>query len=393
MRRRDWLAFVPAASLAAAAPAAGAGLKVKALEVFTVRVNHRGNWVLVRLQTNSGIAGLGDASHGGRDNIVIELVRSFFARLEGRGIHDVERLRAECQPEIQQRGRPAAVAFSALEQCLWDIQGKAAGVPVYQLLGGALRTRIRNYANINRSTTERSPTGFARMAEAAVKAGFDAIKLAPWDDMPRQGAEASRIKEFTDLGVARAAAVRQAIGPKVDLLLDAHSHFDLAGGLELARRMEEYRLFWLEEVTPPRPLENLARINQAARMPTAGGESIYGVKGFYPYIAAGCVDIAMPDVKYCGGVLELKKIAAIAEGAGLPVSPHGPASPVGNMAAAHVSATMPNFQILEFAFGETTWRHELVDPPEHLEKGVLDVPSRPGWGLELNEKAVAAHRA
>jgi galactonate dehydratase len=392
MRRREMLLSMAAAGLSRPAFAASAG-KVRDLEIFTVKVNHRGNWVLVRMRTDQGLTGIGDASHGGGDQRVIELMRSFFGRLQGRSVRDIERFRAECQPEIRQRGRAAVVAFSGLEQCLWDIQGRAAGVPVYDLMGGALRTRIRNYANINRSTVDRSPSGFARMAEAAIRAGFDAIKMAPWDDMPRSGTEPVKSKEITELGIARTAAVRKAIGASNDLLLDAHSHFNLEDGLELARRLEEYNLFWLEEVTPPRPLENLARINQTAKMPTAGGESIYGVAGFYPYIAAGCVDIAMPDVKYCGGVLELKKIASMAEGAGLPTSPHGPASPIGNMAAAHVCATMPNFQILEFAFGETTWRHELIDPPEQIEKGILTVSSRPGFGVELNDKAVAAHSA
>jgi galactonate dehydratase len=382
MRRRDLFAL-PAAALAS--------FQFKSLEVFTVKVNHRGNWVLVRVTTNKGLSGVGDASHGGRDALVIELIHSFFKRLEGRSIYDIERFRQECQPEIQKHGRPAVVAFSGLEQCLWDIQGKAAGVPVYELLGGALRHKIRNYANINRSTTARTPDGFARSAAAAVKAGFDAVKLAPWDGMPR--ADAAKRREFTEVGIVCVAAVRKAVGPKTDVLIDAHSNFDVADGLELARRMEEYSLFWLEEVTPPRPLENLARINQAAKMPTAGGESIYGVRGFYPYIAAGCVDIAMPDVKYCGGVLELKKIAAMAEGAGLPVSPHGPASPIGNMAAAHVCAAMPNFLILEYAFGETDWREGLVDPPEAIAKGILTVSSRPGFGLTLNDAVARAHRA
>ena len=173
--------------------------------------------------------------------------------------------------------------------------------------------------------------------------------------------------------------------------MDAHNYFDLEGGLALARSFEPLNLFWLEEVTPPRPLSNLAAINRAAKMPTAGGESIFGVKGFYPYIAAGAVDIVMPDVKYCGGVMELKKIGAMAEGAGLPVSPHGPASPVGNVAAAHVCATLPNFQILEFSFGEVPWRAELIDPPEAIANGRIELARRPGFGITLNEKTAAKY--
>src|SRR5205085_11849626 len=173
-------------------------------------------------------------------------------------------------------GAPAAVAASALEQCLWDIRGKLHSVPVYELFGGRLRPRIRNYANINRSTEERTPEGFARMAEKALDAGFDAVKLAPFDEMPRDLTDRAAIEKFTRLGIACAAAVRRAIGPRADLLIDVHSHLDLDRGLDLARRLEPLNLFWLEEVTPPVPLENLARINREARMPTAGGESIRG---------------------------------------------------------------------------------------------------------------------
>jgi galactonate dehydratase len=173
-----------------------------------------------------------------------------------------------------------------------------------------------------------------------------------------------------------------------------HSHYDLERGRDLARRFEPLKLFWLEEVTPAQPIEWLATINREAKMPTAGGEAIYGVRGFYPYIAAGAVDIVMPDVKYCGGVLELKKIAALAEGAGLLVAPHGPASPVGNVVAAHVCATLPNFHILELSYGEVPWRAEVIDPPENVLKGgYLALTGRPGYGIELNEKALAAHRA
>ncbi len=192
-----------------------------------------------------------------------------------------------------------------------------------------------------------------------------AVKLAPFDEMPHDLSDAAKIEEFTKSGIACADAVRQAIGPKRDLLIDAHSHFDLDRGLQLARRMEHLNLFWLEEVTPPKPVELLPRTNQDAKMPTAGGEAIYGVRGFYPYITGKAVDIAMPDVKYCGGMLELKrKSRPFCEAADVLVSPHGPASPVGNMAAAHVCATMPNFQILELSYGEVPWRAELIDPPE-----------------------------
>src|SRR5882724_9464759 len=398
MRRRrvlQTLALIPAAAIAAPPDRDVSKITVTGLEVFNVKVNARGNWMLTRLSTSAGITGIGDASHGGSDEERMRYLKQFFELLKGRSIYDIEWMRAAAEPAIFKSPRlgTASIALSGLEQALSDIRGKAFGLPAYDLFGGLLHPSIRNYANINRSTEVRSPEGFASMAERAVAAGFDAVKLAPFDDMPRDLPNADKIEEFTEMGIARADAVRKAIGPRRDLLVDVHSHLDLDRGLQLARRMEYLNLFWLEEVTPAVPVENLARINRDAKMPTAGGESIYGVKGFYPYIAAKAVDIAMPDVKYCGGMLELKKIAAFCEAAGVPVAPHGPASPVGNMAAAHVCATMPNFQILEFSYGEVPWRAELIDPPEALDKGYIHLSKRPGLGIALNEKTASKYKA
>ena len=322
---------------------------------------------------------------------MVGYLRQFFERMKGRSIYDVEYLRSIGMPEAERNKLPAAVAMSALEQCLWDIRGKVLGVPAYDLFGGRIQQRIRMYANINRSTDPRTPDDFAEMAGRAVAAGFDAVKLAPFDEMPRDLSHAAVIEEFTQRGIACAEAVRKKIGPKVDLLIDAHSHFDLKRGLDLARRLEPLNLFWLEEVTPAVPVENLAAINRGAKMPTAGGELILGVKGFYPYIKAEAVDIVMPDVKFCGGMLELKKIAAMAEGAGLLTAPHGPASPVGNVAAAHVCATMPNFHMLEFSYGEVPWRAELIEPPERIVESALPLTDAPGFGIELNEKTAAKY--
>ena len=195
-------------------------MTVTDLEIFQVKVNRRGNWVLPRLRTSSGITGIGDASHG-KEETVVTLMRRFFERLKGRSINDIEWLRHEVEPEIKAGGVSAAVALSGLEQCLWDIRGKAFGVPVYDLLGGRLRDRLRNYANINRSTDPRTAAGFAVMAERAVAAGFDAVKLAPFDEMPRGLKDAAKIEEFSKIGLECATAVRHAIGDGRDLLIDA----------------------------------------------------------------------------------------------------------------------------------------------------------------------------
>lgn len=361
------------------------------IELFRVHINKRGDWLIPRLKTKNGLQGLGDASQSGNDAQTIVWLKRYADLLKGRTPFDIAWFRHASLAGIAEGGKPAAVAASALEHALWDLQGQALGLPVYELLGGRVQDRIRIYANINRSSDPRTPDGFAAMASRAVADGFDAFKLAPFDELPLKLEDKAERARLTQNGLDCAAAVRQVIGPDRDLLIDAHSRFHLEEGLELARRFEPLKLFWLEEVTPAKPLDELAAINRAAAMPTAGGEDIRGVAGFYPYIQAQAVDIIMPDVKVCGGILELKKIAAVGEGAGLPTSPHGPASPIANLAAAHAVATIPNFNILEFSYGEVPWRAELIDPPEQVDKSSLVLSTRPGFGVRLNEKTAAKY--
>jgi galactonate dehydratase len=374
-------------------------MTIDGIEVFQVSVNQRAkilygnNWVIVRLKTDRGVTGIGEASQGGDDALTLKYLNRFFAMLRGRSIFDIEWFRNATANDVLQAGAPAAVAASSLEHCLWDIRGKIFSVPCYEFFGGALRTSLRQYGNINRSTADRSPEGFARMAEKAVAAGMTAVKLAPFDEIPLTLRDPAAVEEYVKIGIARASAVRQAIGPKIDLMVDVHSRVDLQRGLDLVKRLEPLNLFWVEEVTPASPLENLATIKQEATMPTAGGESLRGTTGFYPYIKANAAGIIMPDVKVCGGMLEMKMITAIIEGAGLIVSPHGPASPVGNVIAGQVMATASNFNILEFSYGENPWRAELITPAEDISHGDLRLSSRPGHGIELNEKTAMKYAA
>lgn len=396
MNRREMLGsltsgmWAPTLLSQAASPVEASRHTIDGFEAFRVKVNQRGDWVLLRTRMSSGLTGLGDCSQSGDDSKVLALLDEYQLQLRGRSIFAVEELRQWSRPQIAKHGRPAAVALSAVEQSLWDVQGQALGVPTYQLFGGKLRSSIRQYANINRMTIDRSPAGFARSAELAVAAGFDAVKMAPFDGLSAGPPEA-RSRQIR-LAVECGQAVRRVLGASRDLLIDVHSLLTVREGLDLLKEMEALNLYWLEEVTAPEPLEGLATINRATTMTTAGGEGIYGIEAFYRYAAAGVVDVLMPDVKWCGGLLELRKIAGMAEGMRLRVSPHGPASPVGNIAASHVCAALPNFDINEFAFAEVPWRAELTDPPESFTKGHLSVSERPGFGITLNEKIVRQFR-
>ncbi len=388
MKRRHFLT-VPA--LGAAIPASAQetrrarALTPSSIEVFRIRVNRRGGWLLVQVKAGA-LTGIGEASHSQNDPKAAEAVQEVFSLFRGRSIFDIEPARRAFWPRARQLGKVGACAFSAVEQALYDLQGKALGLPCWALFGGQIHSRIRHYANINRATFDRTPEGFVKTAEAAIAAGFDAIKLAPFDGMPKEGASA--IRAHTELGVKAIEAVRRTIGPERELFVDGHHHFDRERGLELVRTLEPMKLDWLEEICSSNA--DLAAINRVSAVPTAGGESLFGVEQFFPYLADHTVDIAMPDVKYCGGMGELKKIAAMAEGAGLLCSPHGPASPVGNTAAAHVCVSMPNFFILELGFGEVPWRGDLINPPERFQNGHLTLSDAPGLGIELNRKAAAA---
>jgi galactonate dehydratase len=393
VQRRSLLKGAMAMPLAYSLPAIARqvrGHEVAKLEVFRLPVNRRGDWLVLRLHTSDGLVGHGDASHSGNDAATVAALKQLLSLLQGESIFEVERFRAAARKSPGSDSAAAVVAASALEHCLWDLAGQALGVPTHVLFGGALRPSVDLYANINRSADPRTPAGFAAMAEKAVTAGFSAIKLAPFDAMPANLDRRTAVQPLIDQGVACAAAVRQAIGPHHKLLIDAHSRFTRSEGEALAKRLAPLDLFWLEEVTPAEPIEDLVAINRSTVISTAGGESVRYVSGFYDYIRSGAVDIAMPDIKACGGLLELKKIAAIAEGAGMRVSPHGPASPVGGVAAAHVAATLPNFDILEHAFGEVPWRADLTVPPEPIEGGKLLLSTRSGLGISLNEGLLAS---
>ncbi len=391
MTRRDWLKTIPIGAISSTLPAQTASsLQIEHLEFYTSTVGPRA-WVLCELATTGGLTGLGDGSANERVPVKSTAVaQELFESIRGRTPFEVERLREAAMTIVAKAGprekRHTVATCSGIEQSMWDLQGKALRLPCYELFGGKLRDTIRNYANINRATRgeDRTEAGFAANARRGVEAGFGAFKLAPFDHMARSEADPAAFRDGVRRGVGFVRAVRSAIGPDRDLLIDGHSRFNVRQAVEVARMLEPFHLYWMEEMC--RLPEDLARFNEVVDVQTAGGESLWSVDEFFPYIQSGAVDTVMPDVKFCGGMYELKKIAAMADGAGLLCSPHGPASPVGNMAAAHVCATMPNFDILEFAYGEIDWRDETVMPAEGARNGYLTVPDRPGIGYEMNPK-------
>ena len=282
-------------------------------------------------------------------------------------------------------------ALSAIEQALWDIKGKALGVPVYSLLGGALRKEITLYANINRSIADRSPAGFAAAAETAAAQGFKAIKIAPFDELNVWDRPMTGTNALWQKGVERVRAVRSAIGPGIELAVDCHNRFEPGEALLAARSMAELDLFWFEEPINDTFSGALAQVAAAVPMPTASGENAFGLLGFRHLFLDRVVDVIMPDVKQAGGILEMCRIAEAAQLNHILVSPHCPSGPISALANAQASATMTNFYRQEHAWGEVDWRQEVLDPPEPIKDGCLLLSDRPGLGHSLNQKTIAQH--
>lgn len=360
-------------------------LRVESLELVPLRVSARTTWLVIVLHTNTDLVGLGEASLGSRTTL--PELDSFFALAKGASPLDIEAYRARGRPLAASGGLAAATAFSAIEHALWDLAGKAHGVPVHQLLGGRLRSEIPLYANINRMTTRRDPKGFAISAQTAVAAGFSSLKAAPFDGFPTTG-DPNTVADAIDLGIGCLEAMRAAVGTSVAIKVDCHSHFTQAEAIAIAARLEPVAIDWYEEPVPVANVEATRRIRDAiarrgGRM--AGGELMFGIEGFTPLLEAGAVDVIMPDVMHCGGIKEAVAIATLARDAGVAVSPHNACGPVSTAVGLHLCALAPSIESLELQWGEVAWRGDAIHPRELIKAGQLRVPDGPGLGIALGD--------
>ena len=374
-------------------------LRVTGFELLAVRATERTVWLIIRVRTDAGLMGLGEASDAfgfarttKQDAARMEsALRGFFDFIAGKSPLEIGAYRQQGEPLAAKGGLVTATAYSAIEQALWDLAGKALDVPTCTLFGGRVRDTLPVYANVNRATTPRTPAGFAAAAKAAVRDGFAAVKAAPFDGFPAPGSPAADIAAAVEGGIASITAMRDAVGPQIELMVDCHSFFDVGLAEHIARRLEPLKLAWYEEPVPPERVAETLEIRRRIAQPMAGGEILYGVAGFAPLTRSKAVNVIMPDVKHCGGLLELIRIAAVAEADGVAVAPHNPSGPVSTAASVQICAVLKNFRLLEFQWGESDWRHDLLIPGERFQNGAILVPDRPGFGIELNEKVVRAH--
>lgn len=380
-------------------------MKIVKARIYLVRIAGR-HPVLVELVTDAGVTGVGDAAiaYGSGATAAAGMLKDLLTDIVlGKDPAAIEALWGEMYDHSfwAKGGGPIVfAAISAIEMALWDIKGNVLGVPVYELLGGKVRGEVRVYAN-GWSFRSVTPDDFARAAEKVVKDGYDALKMyplaRPLESSPHgniQHVGARHIeRELEDLAVAKVRAVRQAIGPRVDLMVDMSAELTTDAVIRLGRRFEEFNLLFFEEPVDPFDVEALKKVSDKVNLPIAVGERLYTRYGFRRVMELHAADILQPDAGNTGGIFETIKIAAMAETYNMQIQPHLCASPVGTAAALQVDACVRNLLIQELYPYRVPEHFDIVDhaPERDVKSGRLAIPDRPGLGVALVPDRVRPH--
>jgi galactonate dehydratase len=350
-----------------------------------INITPRTNWCFLEVQTEDGLTGLGECTLSGHEGLLaaeVARLASGFVGLDARHRNKLVRVHAHAPG-----GLVSATIQSALDQSLMDLAAQRADQPLHLLLGGALRDPIALYANINRGADPRSPEGFAAAARRAVAEGFRAVKLAPFEPLVWEDGYSDTNRVAYASALARIAAVREAVGPRIDVMVDAHWRFSPGGAAGLIHDLAEFNLYWLEcpiaEANRPEIRQLRGMANQRG-MRLAGAESLAGLAAYRAVIDSGCYDVLMPDVKHAGGLEEIRRIAALAHTAGVEVAPHNPTGPVCHAHSVHLCSVIPNFLFLEVQFGETEAFFNLVEGANlRFRDGMAPLIQNAGLGVSL----------
>lgn len=339
------------------------------------------------LETDAGLVGLGESRIVGKTHTVLEYLRDVRRHIVGHDPHDIEALYRRLT--LLDFGKPGEVVMTGLamvELACWDLIGKAAGQPVYKLLGGKVRDRVKAYAN-GWYRVERDPAAFADAARKVVERGYQGMKFDPFGsgDLELTRSEFRRSVRLIE-------AVREAVGEDVELFIEMHGRFTAHQAIELAHALEDIQPSWLEEPCRPNDLDGLDRVRRQTHLPIATGERLYGAPEFLPFFQRNSVDIIQPDITQCGGLLEVKKVASMAEAHGVMVAPHNVGGIVSTQAALHLMLTLRNGKILEHFndFVDQEVKQAGSGYPEVVD-GHFQLPEAPGWGVELDEDFIRAH--
>ncbi|MEV4668742.1 mandelate racemase/muconate lactonizing enzyme family protein [Microbacterium sp. LWO12-1.2] len=361
-------------------------MKITHLDALTVDF-YRTNLIIVRLHTDEGLVGIAEATLEGQELAVQGAIAILGEAVKGKDPTRISQTIYELQRNAYWRGGPVTMtALSALEMAMWDVTARSLGVPVYALLGGQTRDRVRAYANGWYSGAV-TPEDFAEAALRTLETGFRGLK---WD--PFEAADLTVSDRDLDRMLEPVAAVREAVGDDIELFIEGHGRFDVPSAIKVARRIERFNPVFFEEPCPPDGIDALMEIRSKSPVPIAAGERWFGRREFVPVLARQAVDFIQPDVTHAGGLLELSFISTLAATYYVPFAPHNPSGPLSTAATLQLGATLPNFRYLEIMATDVPWRTEISNERVTLtDEGDIMIPDGAGFGIELNLEAIAEH--
>ena len=360
-------------------------MKVTQIKTFICHA-YRTNWVFVKVITDSGLYGVGEATLEYREPTVVQAIKELERYLVGKDPHNIEAFWHDAYRDAYWRGGVVLMsALAGVEMALWDIKGKALGVPVYQLLGGKVRDSVKCYANAWFAGAK-NPEEFAQKAKIAVKNGFSGLK---WDPFGKEylNIDPKHLNEALDC----IAAVKDAVGDQVHLIIEGHGRFNVPTAVRIGNALEKFGILWFEEPIPPDDKKGIAWVRSKIATPVSGGERLYSRFEYADYLRMECADFWQPDVSHAGGIMEVRKIAAMAESHYIPVCPHNPSGPVANAATLQLAACIPNFYLLETMANDIPWRADVSTEKVKFENSEMFIPDLPGLGIDINEEEIAKH--
>ena len=379
---------------------------IEITNIETMAIAGNFTWGIVKIETDADVYGIGETF---RAESALDMAERLIVDLEGENPLDIDRLLELMNQRYTGSGRIGQSAFTGIEIALWDIKGKVLDVPVYELLGGKYRDEVKIYCDTHggESLGQASsgdprevytPESYAQAAREVVDEGFEALKFDLDVHTHRDVDTAARRldNEAISHKVSLVEAVREEIGYEIDLGMDLHWNFTTETARRIGRELEPYDLAWLEDPVPPAQVDAHARLTDALDTPILTGENVVTASDFNDYARAGAMDIAAPDVNKCGGLWELGKIATVCDLYGISLAPHNISGPIGTVAGAHVSATIPNFLALEYHARDVPWWDDLArrtDAPDDpiLDAGYVDLPEGPGLGVEIDPEVAGEH--
>jgi galactonate dehydratase len=358
------------------------------------------NWVFLKLWTDEGISGIGEATNWPGSPMILEACRHVAETLIGEDPTRIDYIWTKLYRDFNWLGQggPLLSAISAVDIALWDIAGKRANMPVYELLGGAFRKRIKLYANYWFLKGSGTPEDYAEQAKSVKDRGFTACKMDPFAHVNYWYGEdlesnLGLSESGKSLAIERLKAVQSAVGPDFPIAVETHAMLNGPTAIEMAHRIADAGIncMWYEEPAGPEFPREIAAIKRHITLPVCVGERLHSRFQARHILEAGAADILMPDITRCGGIGEMKRIATMAESFNVAIAPHNPNGPISTIAAAHVMASIPNFFFQEFMATDVPWRDSCLNRPLPVRNGSYELDGAPGLGFDLVEEELDRH--